>query len=48
MLKDFDSLDAHDIGYRVGFREGLRIKNYKKNCISIKNKIVQFIPFLKK
>lgn len=48
ILKNMKSEDTHDLGYRVGFREGFNTKKYKKQISSnIKNKILQLIPFCK-
>lgn len=45
MLDKLDPKDAHDIGYRVGFREGLSI-SAQKNNLSVKmvSKLSKFIP----
>ncbi|MFA5958996.1 MAG: hypothetical protein WC785_00590 [Tatlockia sp.] len=46
MIKDMRSEDAHDLGYRVGFREGLHAKKYKKQASKeFRAKIMRFIPF---
>lgn len=46
MIKDMRSEDAHDLGYRVGFREGVNSKKYKKQASKdIKSKIMKFLPF---
>ena len=46
MIKDMRSEDAHDLGYRVGFREGVNAKKYKKQASKdIRAKIMSFIPF---
>ena len=46
MIKDMRSEDAHDLGYRVGFREGVNAKKYKKQASKdIRAKIMRFIPF---
>lgn len=49
MIKDFNSEDAHDLGYRVGFREGFSAKKYKKQASDyVKSKWMSINPFAKK
>ncbi|AHE66198.1 hypothetical protein [Legionella oakridgensis] len=49
MIKKLKSEDAHDLGYRVGFREGLDAKKYKKQLSgNIRSKFMKFIPFRQK
>lgn len=44
MINSLHSQDAHDLGYRVGFREGINIKKVKKQVSpGIKKKILKFI-----
>lgn len=38
VLEHLNSLDAHDIGYRVGFREGLSISSMKEKAKKILKK----------
>jgi hypothetical protein len=47
MLQGLSSLDAHDLGYRVGFRDGLTINSLKKAKTLVKEKILQLLPVLK-
>ncbi|MBA3537312.1 MAG: hypothetical protein H0T84_12000 [Tatlockia sp.] len=47
MIYDLQSQDAHDLGYRVGFRDGINVKNLKKQISSnIKNKILKYIKLV--
>lgn len=44
MVNDMQSLDAHDLGYRVGFRDGISAKSAKKQLSSnLKDKLLKFI-----
>lgn len=44
LLKDLLSEEAHDIGYRVGFRDGMELKKQKMQLASgIKSKILKLI-----
>jgi hypothetical protein len=48
LLSSMRGEDAHDLGYRVGFRDGLQIKNFKKQAANFfKNKIKKIIPRLR-
>ena len=48
MIKEMRSEDAHDLGYRVGFREGINGRKYKKLAAKgIREKIMKFITFSK-
>lgn len=47
MIRSLESEDAHDLGYRVGFNDGLDIKKYKHKGIILKNKILSLINFSK-
>ena len=48
ILKTMLPEDAHDIGYRVGFKEGFSIKAMKKHTLqSVRNKIKKMVPYLK-
>lgn len=44
MLKDLLSEDAHDIGYRVGFKDGMELKKQKTQLTtSLRSKILKLI-----
>ena len=45
MIRSLDSEDAHDLGYRVGFRDGLDIKKQKGKDGLLKNKLLNLIKF---
>jgi|GEM_PF-2235246 len=46
LIKDLSSEDAHDLGYRVGFREGLNTGKYKKQASELVKTSVQALnPF---
>ena len=45
LIKEMKSEDAHDLGYRVGFREGLFAKKYPKQSSNIKSKFFRLISF---
>lgn len=49
LLDTFKGSDGHDIGYRVGVRETLEVKKFKKQAIAnlFKNKLRKIIPYLK-
>lgn len=47
MIKEMHSEDAHDLGYRVGLREGLGIKKYAKKASNIKDRLYSLISFNK-
>ena len=47
MIKHLDSEDAHDLGYRVGFRDGIDCKKIKRKCSVFKDKILNLINFSK-
>jgi len=45
MIKSLNSEDAHDLGYRVGFRDGIAIKKMKNQLLdSFKNAVRKLIP----
>ncbi|EDP45682.1 hypothetical protein RICGR_0014 [Rickettsiella grylli] len=40
--------DAHDLGYRVGFRDGFEVKKFKKQATNLfRDKLKRFIPYIK-
>ena len=48
LLSSLKSDDAHDLGYRVGFRDAFEVKKFKKQATSLfKNKLRKIIPYLK-
>ena len=48
LLDTFKGSDGHDIGYRVGVKETLEVKKFKKQAVSLfKGKLRKIIPFLK-
>ncbi|WP_218813593.1 hypothetical protein [Rickettsiella endosymbiont of Dermanyssus gallinae] len=48
LLNTMKSDDAHDLGYRVGFRDGFEIKKFKKQAENLfRNKLKKFIPYIK-
>ncbi|MCB1454677.1 MAG: hypothetical protein KDJ43_13625, partial [Rhizobiaceae bacterium] len=48
LLQDMLSEDAHDLGYRVGFRDGIDIEAQKKKILSTPvKKLVKYIPILR-
>jgi hypothetical protein len=48
MLNNMRGEDAHDLGYRVGFRDGSAVKKYKRQAIdSFKDKVKQLLPKFK-
>lgn len=47
MIKHLNSDDAHDLGYRVGFRDGFDFKKYKGKSSLLKDKILNLINFQK-
>lgn len=47
MIRHLNSEDAHDLGYRVGFRDGFDCKKYKNKNSIFKDKILNLISFSK-
>ncbi len=46
IIKDLTSEDAHDLGYRVGFKEGFNARKINKFiAIGIKTKLKNLLPF---
>ena len=49
MIQDLASEDAHDLGYRVGFKQGFNAKKVGKYLSrDIKTKLMNLIPFISK
>lgn len=48
LLNTMKSDDAHDLGYRVGFRDGFEIKKLKQKATNLfRDKLKRFIPYVK-
>ncbi|WP_040615032.1 hypothetical protein [Rickettsiella grylli] len=48
LLNTMKSDDAHDLGYRVGFRDGFEVKKFKKQATNLfRDKLKRFIPYIK-
>lgn len=48
LLNTMKSDDAHDLGYRVGFRDGFEIKKFKQQTRNLfRDKLKRFIPYIK-